>query len=73
MTVYTDREAQDQLLLLLDKAASEGEVRIKRADGKEFVVRPAAKSALDVGFVDVEISADEIVDAVREMRERPIE
>jgi len=70
MTTYTDREAQTQLVSLLERAQSEGEVRIKRDDGVEFVVKPASKSGLDVGFVDVKPSVQEVLDAVRETRER---
>ncbi len=70
MTTFTDREAKDQLSSVLDKATAEGEVRIKREDGSEFIVKPATRSELDVGFVDVKPSMQEVVDAVRSLRER---
>jgi hypothetical protein len=72
MTTFTDSEAQRQLSTLLEQARAQGEVRIKRADGQEFIVRPAPRSGLDVGYVDVQppITAEEIVAAVREGRER---
>ena len=48
--------------------------RIKRSDGQEFIVRPAARSPLDVGSVTIDppLTADEIVAAVRAGRERHI-
>jgi hypothetical protein len=38
--VYTYSEARQNLASLLEKAAKEGEVRIKRKDGQIFVVKP---------------------------------
>lgn len=72
MRVYTYSEARQNLASLLDQAAKDGEVKIKRQDGEVFVVRvaPRNESPLDVDAVDLGISTDEIVDAVRESRER---
>lgn len=72
MKVYTYTEARQKLAGLLDLAAREGEVRIRRRDGSVYVIRPArrAESPLDVAGVDVQLSAAEIVDFVRESRER---
>ncbi len=72
MRTYTYTEARQQLAALLDRAAREGEVRIKRKDGSEFTLRPAPRSAspLEVGAVDSDLTAAEIVAAVREGRER---
>ena len=69
-TVYTYTEARQNLATLLDKAAAEGEVRIKRRDGQEFLVRPVSseKSPLDVGGIDLDITADEIVEFIAEGR-----
>ena len=55
------------------KAKSQGEVRIKRKDGDEFVVKPILKkiSHLDVEGVSLGLSVEEIVSAIRESRERP--
>jgi len=71
-TVYTYSEARQKLAAVLEKSRAEGEVRIKRKDGQEFVVKPVEKPAspLDVEGVDLRLSADEIVDFVREVRER---
>ncbi len=62
MNVYTYSEARQRLASLLEQAAREGEVRIKRRDGQVFVVRPEARksSPLDVEGVDLGISAAEI-------------
>ena len=72
MKVYTYSEARQKLSDVLDRAKVEGEVRIKRRDGGEFVVRPAQRrgSPLDVEGVDTDVTAEEIVDSVRELRER---
>ena len=72
MKVYTYSEARQKLSDVLDRAKVEGEVRIKRRDGGEFIVRPAQRrgSPLDVDGVDTDVTAKEIVDAVRELRER---
>ena len=72
MTVYTYSEARQQLASLLDEAAREGEVRIRRRDGQVFVIRPQprADSPLDVEGLDLGVSTAEIVELVREGRER---
>jgi hypothetical protein len=72
MTVFTDGEAKQKLEKVLDKARSEGEVRIVCSDGREFVVRPAppTDSPLAVPGVDTDITKEEIVDFVRQSRER---
>lgn len=40
MKEYTYSEARQRFATVLDKAYREGAVRIKRRDGKVFVVRP---------------------------------
>jgi hypothetical protein len=72
MTTFSTAEAQKQLSKLLEQARAQGEVRIKGIDGQEFIVRPVNRSPLDVGQVEVNppLTADEIVSAVREGRER---
>jgi hypothetical protein len=72
MKVYTYSEARQRLAALLEKARREGSVRIRRRDGQVFVVHPqvASGSPLDVGGVNLGLSRDEIVDLVREGRER---
>ena len=72
MRVYTYSEARRNLASLLDRAAEDGEVRIKRRDGQVFVlqVAPQTKSPLNVEVVPLDVSAAEIVEIVREGRER---
>lgn len=69
-TVYTYSEARQKLASLFDRAAIEGEVRVKRRDGQVFVIRPliSTSSPLDVPGVDLALSAEEIVQLIRESR-----
>ncbi|MDH7485063.1 MAG: type II toxin-antitoxin system Phd/YefM family antitoxin [Anaerolineae bacterium] len=68
--VYTYTEARQNLASLLDKAAREGAVRVKRKDGQIFVIKPEqqAGSPLDVEGIDLDISTAEIVQFVQEGR-----
>ncbi|MDH5590266.1 MAG: type II toxin-antitoxin system Phd/YefM family antitoxin [Gemmatimonadota bacterium] len=72
MKVYTYSEARQRLATLLDEARRDGEVRIRRRDGDEFVLVPAGAtgSPLDVEGAELDWSRDEIVAAIREGRER---
>jgi len=72
MTVYTYSEARQSFADVLNRAGREGEVIIKRQDGRLFSLRQTAikKSPLDVKGVDVKVSRQEIVEAVRESRAR---
>jgi len=72
MTVFTYSEARQKLASLLDRAKVEGEVRIKRKDGQVFVIKPLRESGspLDVPGVDLDLTAAEIVEFVREGRRR---
>lgn len=71
MQIYTGSE-QESLAFLLEQAVRDGEVRIRREDGAVFVLRPeqAQRSALDVRGVDLNVSTQEIIEIVREGRER---
>ena len=73
MNVYTYSEARQNFATLLDKAAQEGEVRVKRKDGQIFVIRPepSTDSPLDVAGLDLGLSTFEILEAIREGR-RPL-
>lgn len=70
--MQTYSETQESLSVLLERASEEGEVRIKRTDGQIFVLKPEnpRRSALDVAGIDLGISTKEIVEFVREGRER---
>jgi prevent-host-death family protein len=72
MKTYRFSEARQNLAALLDEAASTGEVRISRRDGRSFVIRPAKtrRSPLDVPGIDAGLSGQEIVKAVRAGRRR---
>jgi hypothetical protein len=72
MTIYTQSEVEQQLTKVLEDARREGEVRIQAEGGEQFVVKPVKRSvsALDVRGVDLNLSREQIVDAVRESRER---
>ena len=70
MRVYTYSEARQQLASLLEIAEREGEIRIRRRDRRVFSVRFVEPdvSPLDVPGIELGLSADEIVQAVRESR-----
>lgn len=72
MKTYKFSEARQNLAALLDEAASSGEVRISRRDGRSFVVRPAKtkRSPLDVPGIDTDMARDEIVKKIRDSRRR---
>ncbi len=70
--MQTYLESQENLPVLLERALREGEVRIKRADGEVFILKPEKqqRSAFDVAGINLGISTKEIVAFVREGRER---
>ena len=72
MTIYTYSEARQKLASVLDEAKNDGEVLIKRKDGSLYTVKPVLpnNSPLDVEGIDISISAEEIVDMIREVRRR---
>ncbi len=72
MTVYTFSEARQKFAALLERARREGAVRVKRRDGQVFLIQPerSRRSPLDVAGIDSDVSGEEIVDMVREMRQR---
>lgn len=70
MNVYTYSEARQNLASLLEQAAREGEVRIKRKDGTIFVIKvqPQTCSPLDVQGLDLGLSSQEILSFIDEGR-----
>jgi len=72
MTIYTFSQARQNFASVLEKARKEGQVVIKRKDGSFFLIKPLspAESPLDVEGVNLALSRDEIVSAVREARKR---
>ena len=74
MNVYTYTEARQNLATLLDKSLQDGEVLIKRKDGRVFVLKPQlwAESPLDVAGIDLNVTTDDILSFIKEGR-RPYE
>ncbi|HIJ37010.1 MAG TPA: type II toxin-antitoxin system prevent-host-death family antitoxin [Deltaproteobacteria bacterium] len=72
MQVYTYSEARQKLALVLKQAEDTGKVIIRRKDGRTFSVVPEkiVSSPLDVPTIKANITTQEIVDIVREGRER---
>ncbi len=70
--MQTYLETQESLSVLLERAREEGEVRIRRLDGQVFILKPEKikRSALDVAGIDLGVSTKEIVELIREGRER---
>jgi prevent-host-death family protein len=72
MQVYTYSEARQKLAEVLEQAESSGKVVIRRKDGRTFALIPEKNlsSPLDLPSVKADISTQEIVDIIREGRER---
>lgn len=72
MQVYTYSEARQKLASVLEQAESTGKVLIRRKDGRTFALVPEknVSSPLDVPSVKAKITTREIVDMIREGRER---
>jgi len=72
MQVYTYSEARQKLALVLEQAEDTGKVLIRRKDGRTFALVPErnAASPLDVPSIKAKITTQELVDIIREGRER---
>ncbi|MDZ7667652.1 MAG: type II toxin-antitoxin system Phd/YefM family antitoxin [Desulfotignum sp.] len=72
MQVYTYSEARQKLAIVLEQAENTGKVLIRRKDGRTFALVPEKKvsSPLDVPSINAKITSNEIVNIVREGRER---
>lgn len=70
--VFTYSEARQNLASVLNQAEQDGEVRVVRRNGQTFIIRPAEldKSPLDVPGLNLNLGVDEIVNVVREGRQR---
>jgi antitoxin Phd len=70
MTIFTYSEARQKLSTLLNTATRDGEVLIRRRDGRVFSLRPQKKTEFpfDVEGITTKVSTKEIVDIVRESR-----
>jgi len=73
MKSYSYSEARGNFATVLDEAARDGAVEIRRRDGAVFRILPLRKSKaspLDVKGVKLGVSATEMVAIVREGRRR---
>ena len=72
MKIYTYSEARQKLALVLEQAENTGKVLIRRKDGRTFALVPekSAASPLEVPSIKAKITTQEIVDIVRQGRER---
>ena len=72
MQVYTYSEARQKLAEVLAQAESTGKVVIRRKDGRTFALVPEKTlcSPLDVPSIKADLSTQEIVDIIREGREK---
>ena len=72
MRVYTYSEARQKFATVLEQAESTGKVLIRRKDGRTFALIPEKilSSPLDVPSIKANINSQEIVDIIREGRER---
>ena len=76
MKTYTISEAQKNLPALLEEAEEKGYAVIQGGVGQAFIVKPplkpraTGKSPLDVESVDLGVTTEEIVEIVRQGRER---
>jgi antitoxin (DNA-binding transcriptional repressor) of toxin-antitoxin stability system len=73
MKAYTYSEARENFASVLEEAERYGAVEIRRRDGAVFRLSPAPKSKsspLDVPGVHVKVKTQDLVEAVREGRER---
>ncbi len=74
--IYTTSQVQKQLADLLRKALREGQVQFKSRDGQIFVIRPlktaktSKTSPLDVKSIKLSVTTNDILQAVRESRQR---
>jgi prevent-host-death family protein len=72
MREYTFTEARQNFASVLDEASQEGVVCVRKRNGQLFYIKPveAKGSPLDVEGVDLGLTSSEIVDVVREGRQR---
>jgi len=72
MQVFTYSEARQKLAMLLEQAENTGKVLIRRKDGRTFALVPekVVSSPLDVPSIKAKITTQELVDIIREGRER---
>ena len=72
MKEYSFTEARQNFASLPDEARQNGAVCIRKRNGEAFYIKPAMakESPLDIAGIDLQVTRDDIVDSVRESRER---
>jgi hypothetical protein len=72
MQIYTYSEARQKLAFVLEQAENTGKVLIRRKDGRTFALIPEKNvySPLDIPSIKAKVTSQEIVDIIREGRER---
>lgn len=72
MQIYTYSEARQKLAVVLEQAENTGKVLIRRKDGRTFALTPEkiVTSPLNVPSIKANITSKEIVDIIRDGRER---
>jgi PHD/YefM family antitoxin component YafN of YafNO toxin-antitoxin module len=72
MNTDTYSQARQKLAALLEKVKNEGKVLITRKDGSVFELKSLSekRSPLDVKGIDIKINREEIIDILKEVRER---
>ena len=72
MSTYTYSEARQNFAAVLDKAKKEGKVLIKKRDGSSFILSPLplAESPLNVRGINIDLTSQEIIDVLKEVRSR---
>lgn len=72
MLIYNYIEAKKDLSKLLDKAKRNNDVFIQSENGEMFAVRFFSKKGMEYNLpnTDLELSRDEIISCIREVRER---
>ena len=72
MQVYTYSEARQKLASVLEQAESTGKVIIRRKDGRTFALTPEKmlSSPLDVPTIKANVTTQELVDIIRNGREK---
>jgi len=70
MNTYTYTEARQKLASILEQAAEYGEVRIKRRDGRVFVIKPEKRegSPLAVEGLKLGLGRGDILKSIEEGR-----
>ncbi|MBD2579838.1 type II toxin-antitoxin system Phd/YefM family antitoxin [Oscillatoria sp. FACHB-1406] len=71
--IYSYFQAQERLSSLLERALSEGQVKLRSRDGRVFIIRPEQpikSSPFEVRSLKLPINKADILEAIRESRAR---